>query len=84
ARAREVLAEVGLDPDMVWDRTPRELSGGQCQRVCIARALMLDPKVLICDEPVSSLDVSVQAQILNLLEAAKKRHGLSLLFIAHN
>ena len=84
ARAREVLAEVGLDPDMVWDRTPRELSGGQCQRVCIARALMLDPKVLICDEPVSSLDVSVQAQILNLLEDAKKRHGLSLLFIAHN
>ncbi|TQF74001.1 ABC transporter ATP-binding protein [Rhodococcus spelaei] len=83
-RAREVLAEVGLDPDMVWDRTPRELSGGQCQRVCIARALMLDPKVLICDEPVSSLDVSVQAQILNLLEDAKRRHGLSLLFIAHN
>lgn len=83
-RLREVLDAVGLDPDVVWDRRPHELSGGQCQRVCIARALMLDPQVLICDEPVSSLDVSVQAQILNLLEDTKARHRLSMVFIAHD
>ncbi|WP_127782360.1 oligopeptide/dipeptide ABC transporter ATP-binding protein [Rhodococcus sp. X156] len=83
-RARETLTAVGLDPDVVWERRPRELSGGQCQRVCIARALMLEPTLMICDEPVSSLDVSVQAQILNLLEDTKKRYGLSLLFVAHN
>jgi peptide/nickel transport system ATP-binding protein len=81
---RETLANVGLDPDVVWDRRPHELSGGQCQRVCIARALLLDPQVLICDEPVSSLDVSVQAQILNLLERTKERYGLSMVFIAHD
>jgi peptide/nickel transport system ATP-binding protein len=81
---RETLAAVGLDPDVVWDRRPHELSGGQCQRVCIARALLMDPQVLICDEPVSSLDVSVQAQILNLLERTKQRYGLSMVFIAHD
>lgn len=80
----EVLLAVGLDPDVVGDRRPHELSGGQCQRVCIARALMMDPQVLICDEPVSSLDVSVQAQILNLLEQTKTKYGLSLVFIAHD
>lgn len=81
---RDVLREVGLDPEVVWDRRPHELSGGQCQRVSIARALMLKPKVMICDEPVSSLDVSVQAQILNLLEDSKEKHNLSMVFIAHD
>ncbi|MEU5841442.1 ABC transporter ATP-binding protein [Rhodococcus sp. NPDC047139] len=83
-RGRELLRAVGLDPDMVWERLPGELSGGQCQRVCIARAMMLEPKVLICDEPVSSLDVSVQAQILNLLEQTKNEFELTMIFIAHN
>ncbi|WP_235997164.1 oligopeptide/dipeptide ABC transporter ATP-binding protein [Nocardiopsis coralli] len=84
ARVDAALRSVGLDPDTVRDRRPHELSGGQCQRVCIARALVLDPALLICDEPVSSLDVSVQAQILNLLEEAKERHGLSMVFVAHD
>ncbi|UTT51029.1 ABC transporter ATP-binding protein [Rhodococcus gordoniae] len=83
-RGRELLWAVGLDPDMVWERLPGELSGGQCQRVCIARAMMLEPKLLICDEPVSSLDVSVQAQILNLLEQTKTEFDLTMVFIAHN
>jgi peptide/nickel transport system ATP-binding protein len=80
----QTLRAVGLDPAMVGNRRARQLSGGQCQRVCIARALVLDPDILICDEPVSSLDVSVQAQILNLLEDMKNRYGLSMIFIAHD
>jgi peptide/nickel transport system ATP-binding protein len=80
----EVLDAVGLDPGVSRGRRPHEFSGGQCQRICIARALVLDPKVIICDEPVSALDVSVQAQILNLLEDMKHRYGLTLIFIAHD
>ena len=80
----EVLSAVGLDPALVKERLPHEFSGGQCQRICIARALVLNPEFIICDEPVSALDVSIRAQILNLLEEMKQRFGLTLLFIAHD
>lgn len=80
----DVLAAVGLDPALVMGRLPHEFSGGQCQRICIARALVLNPEFIICDEPVSALDVSIRAQILNLLEEMKTRYGLTLLFIAHD
>jgi peptide/nickel transport system ATP-binding protein len=83
-RVHEVLSAVGLDPGLVMGRLPHEFSGGQCQRICIARALVLDPEFIICDEPVSALDVSIRAQILNLLEEMKSRYGLTLLFIAHD
>jgi peptide/nickel transport system ATP-binding protein len=84
AQAEEILAAVGLDPAAALPRRPRQFSGGQCQRICIARALILNPKMLILDEPVSALDVSVQAQILNLLEDMKALYGLTMLFIAHD
>jgi peptide/nickel transport system ATP-binding protein len=83
-RVDEVLRAVGLDPLIVGDRRPQQFSGGQCQRISIARSVVLEPKVLICDEPVSSLDVSVQAQILNLLEDMKARYSLTMIFIAHD
>jgi len=79
----EMMNLVGLDPEL-FDRKPYELSGGQCQRIQIARALITRPKLLILDEPVSSLNVSVQAQILNLLEKLRKRYGLTMLFISHD
>ncbi|UGY01531.1 ABC transporter ATP-binding protein [Bradyrhizobium quebecense] len=83
-RVSEALSAVGLDPALVSGRLPHEFSGGQCQRICIARSLVLNPEFVICDEPVSALDVSIRAQILNLLEEMKARYGLTLLFIAHD
>jgi peptide/nickel transport system ATP-binding protein len=84
AKVEEVLEVVGLDPAVAGPKRPHQFSGGQCQRISIARALVLEPKLIICDEPVSALDVSVQAQILNLLEDMKARYGLTLVFIAHD
>ena len=83
-RVRSMLEAVGIDPDNAGDRHPGEFSGGQCQRISIARALMADPDLLICDEPVSALDVSVQAQILNLLADLKAEFDLTMVFIAHD
>jgi len=83
ARAIEALGQVGLSPDFA-DRYPHELSGGQAQRVGIARALVGRPMLIICDEPVSALDVSIQAQVINLLMDLQETMGLALLFISHN
>ncbi|HEY1828773.1 MAG TPA: oligopeptide/dipeptide ABC transporter ATP-binding protein [Acidimicrobiales bacterium] len=83
-KVNAMLDTVGIDPYISGGRRPREFSGGQCQRISIARALVLEPKLLVCDEIVSALDVSVQAQILNLLEDLKQQHNLTVLFIAHD
>ncbi|MVA22474.1 ATP-binding cassette domain-containing protein [Agrobacterium vitis] len=82
-RVQAAMDQVGLLPSLI-NRYPHEFSGGQCQRIGIARALIVEPKVIICDEPVSALDVSIQAQVINLLMDLQKNLGLALIFIAHD
>ncbi len=82
-KVKKIMMRVGLLPNLI-NRYPHEFSGGQCQRIGIARALILEPKLIICDEPVSALDVSIQAQVVNLLQQLQREMGLSLIFIAHD
>ncbi len=82
-KVADMMAKVGLLPNLV-NRYPHEFSGGQCQRIGIARALILEPRMIICDEPVSALDVSIQAQVINLLKQLQDELGVALIFIAHD
>ncbi|MEG0688067.1 MAG: dipeptide ABC transporter ATP-binding protein [Hungatella sp.] len=82
-RARQLMTDVGL-PETYFDRYPHEFSGGQRQRIGVARALTLNPEIMVCDEPVSALDVSVQAQILNLMKDLQEKYDLTYIFISHN
>ena len=83
AKVEKIMERVGLRPEVI-NRYPHEFSGGQAQRIGIARAMVLEPKLIVCDEPVSALDVSIQSQIINLLKQLQKEFGLSLIFISHD